>query len=43
MGFVRRETQRKVLLMPMPFFVAHVQALFLQFCPNRCLHPIRFA
>ncbi len=39
MGFVRRETQRKVLLMPMPFFVAHVQALFLQFLPKPLLTP----
>ena len=39
MEIVRRETQRKVMLVPMPFLVAHIQALFLQLLPKPLLTP----
>jgi uncharacterized protein YbjT (DUF2867 family) len=39
MEIVRRETQRKVMLLPLPFLVAHIQAIFLQFLPTPLLTP----
>jgi len=39
MEIVRRETRRRVLLVPMPFLVAHIQAVFLQFAPTPLLTP----
>ncbi|MBC6440775.1 MAG: complex I NDUFA9 subunit family protein [Rhodospirillales bacterium] len=39
MEVVRRETQRGVLLVPMPFLVAQIQALFLQLPPKPILTP----
>jgi uncharacterized protein YbjT (DUF2867 family) len=39
MEIVRRETQRKVMLVPLPFLVAHIQALFLQLLPKPLLTP----
>ncbi|MBT5435715.1 MAG: complex I NDUFA9 subunit family protein [Alphaproteobacteria bacterium] len=39
MEMVRRETQRSVMLVPMPFLVAHIQAMFLQFWPKPLLTP----
>jgi NADH dehydrogenase len=39
MQFVLRQTCRKRLLVPVPFFVASIQALFLQFLPKPLLTP----
>ena len=43
MEIVRRETGRGVLLVPLPFFVARLQALFLQFLPRPPLTPDQVA
>jgi uncharacterized protein YbjT (DUF2867 family) len=39
MEFIRRETRRKVVLLPLPYIVAHLQAFFLQFLPTPLLTP----
>ena len=39
MTIVRRETRRRVMLLPLPFLVAHIQALFLQLLPVPLLTP----
>ena len=36
MQFVLATIERKRLLVPIPFFVARMQAMFLQFCRSRC-------
>jgi len=43
MQFVLKTTERKRLLLPLPFFVAKMQAMFLQFMPKPMLTPDQVA